>query len=334
MLKIASRTRSVIGRVVAPPGTSNLRPRNLPPMIRIRTTLSAAWRRNNRRPVRPAQARPLRNRRFGLTRAGNLADICYGMLYDLRTILEGWAYEPGKISVRKIIGRDGREKVQTRVDLGVLQFEPEGRPDGVRPFGCPSLLDYFERRLDEYIERTGSDEGFVLSPEACRELRHEGYLYYQRYLSFFVLEEFDKVERDTARNLRLIDFCGTYADADYDRDALETQRPYVFMMNVRARVYDLLAAREFDAAMRQVERGICELRELLEADREALWDDKSEPLELRVLHSLRQEVLTRLPANCIARIQHELHEAIDREDYERAAELRDRLAAASRVSHA
>ena len=43
------------------------------------------------------------------------------MIHDLRTILEGWEYEPGKISVRKIIGRDGREKIQTCVDLGVLQ---------------------------------------------------------------------------------------------------------------------------------------------------------------------------------------------------------------------
>ncbi|MCC6359381.1 MAG: hypothetical protein IT450_11615, partial [Phycisphaerales bacterium] len=48
------------------------------------------------------------------------------MILDLRNILEGWEYEPGKISVRKIIGQDGREKIQTRVDLGVLQFEVSG----------------------------------------------------------------------------------------------------------------------------------------------------------------------------------------------------------------
>lgn len=94
------------------------------------------------------------------------------MIRDLRTILDGWSYEPGKISVRKIIGRDGREKLQTRVDLGVLQLECTGRPDGLRPHGCESLLEFHDQRLRELTETQGSDEDFVLSPEDCRELRH------------------------------------------------------------------------------------------------------------------------------------------------------------------
>jgi len=256
------------------------------------------------------------------------------MVYDLRTILEGWEYEPGKISVRKIIGRDGKEKVQTRVDLGVLQFEPDGRPDGVRPFGCESLLEYFERRLEEYIERNGSDEGFVLSPEACRDLRHEAYLYYQRYLSFFVLEEYDKVERDTARNLRLIDFCSTYAESEYDRETLESQRPYVMMMHIRARVYGLMAEGDHEAALRQADRGIRDLKELFEARDESLLHADDEPVELRVLAALREEVLERMPADSVVRLRHELQQAVAQEDYERAAELRDRLAAATaRTQH-
>ena len=33
------------------------------------------------------------------------------MSTDLRTILDGWEYEPGKISVRKVLGADGDEKI-------------------------------------------------------------------------------------------------------------------------------------------------------------------------------------------------------------------------------
>jgi hypothetical protein len=68
---------------------------------------------------------------------------------DITPVLKGWDYEPGTINVRKINGVDGSAKLQMRVDLGLLQMEMSGRPDGVRPHGCESLLDYFERELNE-----------------------------------------------------------------------------------------------------------------------------------------------------------------------------------------
>ncbi len=246
------------------------------------------------------------------------------MIRDLRTILDGWEYEPGKISVRKIVGRDGREKIQTRVDLGVLQFEPVGRPDGRRPYGCESMLSFFEARLREHIARYGSDEGFFLLPEDCRDLREEAHLYYQRYLSLFVLEEYDGVERDTARNLRVIDLCQRYAETDYDRTALEPQRAYVLMMNIRARVYRAMAARRYDEALEIAEQGIREI---------ALWEQNTDlpeevsaDGEFEVLEALRDEVIAAMPPDAAPRIRAELQEALDREDYETAAALRDRLA--------
>ena len=33
-----------------------------------------------------------------------------------------------------------------RIDLGLLQMELDGRPDGQRPHGFESLLDYYEAR--------------------------------------------------------------------------------------------------------------------------------------------------------------------------------------------
>lgn len=251
------------------------------------------------------------------------ADIASAMIRDLRTILDGWEFEPGKISVRKIIGRDGREKIQTRIDLGVLQLECCGRPDGQRPQGCESLLEYHDQRLREHIEIYGDDDDFVLSPEDCRDLRHEAYLYYQRYLSAFVLEEYDAVERDTARNLRVVELCERYAAREMDRAALRAQRAYVTMMNCRARAYLALQNRRFDAALSTVAEGLRTLHALHSPDE----DDESCSCarEIQTLKNLRQEILEKMPSDAPARLQAELQAALRREDYETAARIRDQL---------
>ena len=248
------------------------------------------------------------------------------MIQDLRSILDGWEYEPGKISVRKIIGQDGHEKIQTRVDLGLLQFEPVGRPDGRRPYGCDSMLTFFEIRLQEYTARNGNDQGFILRPEDCRDLRHEAHLFYQRYLSFFVLEEYDGVERDTERNLRMIELCRQYAETEYDRQALESQWGYVAMMHTRAKVYQATNAKQFDTALTLLEEGRQRLLEW-ESCEERGTDESAAP-ELEVLDSLREEVFERMPPSAVTRLEWELNQALACEDYEAAAELRDRLSTA------
>ena len=249
------------------------------------------------------------------------------MVHDLRNILDGWKYEPGKISVRKIIGIDGYEKIQTRVDLGLLQFEPDGRPDGRRPYGCDSLLDFFETRLLEYSKRHGTKEGFVLLPEDCRDLRHEAHLFYQRYLSLFVLEEYDGVERDTDRNLRVIELCRNYAETEYDRTALESQWAYVKMMNTRARVYQSLAAGSHAAALQQLDAGLRAIDNWIQD--EARREEEAANGESEVLESLRQEIFQKMPPDAPERLQCELNEALESEDYERAAAIRDALTTAT-----
>ena len=62
---------------------------------------------------------------------------------DIVPLLKGWDYEPGTINVRKINGLDGRQKLQMRLDLGLLQMELTGRPDGAKPHGFDSLLEYY-----------------------------------------------------------------------------------------------------------------------------------------------------------------------------------------------
>src|SRR6187549_2621002 len=49
---------------------------------------------------------------------------------NIDRLLRDWPYDPQGISVRKKKGDDGREILQMRLDLGMLQLETTGRPDG------------------------------------------------------------------------------------------------------------------------------------------------------------------------------------------------------------
>src|SRR3954451_20955924 len=104
------------------------------------------------------------------------------MSLDLNSLLKDWPHESGSIKVRKILGLDGREKLQLRIDLGVLQMELTGRPDGQRPHGAESLLSHHQLRA-AHAESKG--DAYELPPEQCAELQQEGIQYYHRYLSLF-----------------------------------------------------------------------------------------------------------------------------------------------------
>jgi hypothetical protein len=243
--------------------------------------------------------------------------------YDMRRILSGWDHEPGQITVRKIAGDDGTVKIQMRLDLGLLQMEAAGRPDGQRPLGAESLLDHHEAQLETYKERNGTDLGFELTQEDCHALREEAVQYYHRYLSEFVLEDFEGVERDTGRNLRLLDLTGLYAREDSDRLAFEQYRPYLIMMNTRAQVHLALRKGRFKTALARVEAGLSMIAEVLSGQEEEL----EEMTEVAILATLRQEIAARMPADPVQKLEDELERAVAEDRFEDAIVLRKRVEA-------
>src|SRR5256714_9267109 len=86
---------------------------------------------------------------------------------DILPLLKGWDYEPGTINVRKINGLDGAPKLQIRQDLGLLQMELTGRPDGAKPNGCEALLEYYDEQLRDHKRRNGTELGFHLTAAPC-----------------------------------------------------------------------------------------------------------------------------------------------------------------------
>lgn len=247
-----------------------------------------------------------------------------GPYKDIAPVLRGWDYEPGTINVRKIVGIDGLPKLQMRLDLGLLQMELTGRPDGARPHGCESLLDFHEKRLREHRRRNGTELGFHLTGPQCQGLREEALMYYHRYLSLFVLGEYEGVARDTGRNLRVLDLCAQFADDEQDRVVLEQYRPYVLMMHARARASLAMEAGNHADALRQVKSGLRKLKAFFHRFGQDEAYERSG--EVRILRRLMRDVKRKLPADPVKDLRRRLTRAVKAERYEEAARLRDELA--------
>jgi len=242
------------------------------------------------------------------------------MSLDLNTILRDWPHENGNVKVRKIAGLDGREKLQLRVDLGVLQMEMTGRPDGQRPHNCESLLEYHQRRATRAEEK---GETYELTPEQCAELQQEGIQYYHRYLSLFQINDFAGVKRDTQRNLDLFTFVTEHTDREELSWSLQQFRPYVLMMNTRARASILLGEGKFAEAMAEIERGRDVISEFFQ--RSNFPELVSKSSEIAFLDEWLDEVKAKRPLSKLEIMQREMETAIAKELYERAAELRDAI---------
>ena len=243
--------------------------------------------------------------------------------WDLRELTRNWPYHGGEITVRKVRGLDHRLKIQMRVDLGVLQMNVDGRPDGDRPHDYESLLEYQLGCLETHKRRNGTELGFALDIEEIEDIHDEAMQYYQRYLANFVLEDYDAVARDTQRNLRVLDLCLAYAMEEEDRYALEPYRPYICMMNARSLGLSAMKKGAYRSAMAHVDGGLRTIKAFFKryGDSEAFRLSA----EVHVLKSLRRKIRRHLPVDPIKRAKKRLARAVDEERYEDAAHLRDEL---------
>lgn len=245
------------------------------------------------------------------------------MSKDITRILEGWGYKPGEIQVRRIMGSDGRPRIQMRMDMGLVQMELSGRPDGKRVYGKPSLLEYYFSLIRERKARYGTDAPFRLEAEDCVKLQSEAVQYYHRYLACFVLEEYEGVARDTDRNLRVFDLMKRYASDEVYKWAFEQYRPYVVMMNTRAKGLLSLRGKAVREALMRIQAGIRAIERFFEEyHREDLIEESEEILFLK---RWAEEIEQNRPRSPVKRLQKALDDAVEHEEYEKAMRLRDRI---------
>jgi hypothetical protein len=246
------------------------------------------------------------------------------MDFDISHLLEQWEYEPGQVVVRRFKAKNGKEKIQLRVDLGLLQMNAEGRPDGKRPYGHSSLLDYYRARLHKYVAaHDGSDEGFKLKAEDCARLQFEALQYHHRYICLLQLEDHGGVVRDAERNLAVFDFVTKHAESEEMAWSLQQFRPQLLMVLTRARGSQALKVDDYSMAIQHVEDGLEQIRTFYREHGRSDTSDASP--EVQSLENWLEEIRAKRPLSRREQLEHDLHEAVTREDYEKAARVRDAL---------
>jgi hypothetical protein len=248
---------------------------------------------------------------------------------DISKVLENWDYRLGRVDARRVKGEGGVEKLQLRIDLGLLQMNAQFRPDGKRPFGHPTLLDHFLIRLERHREKNGGeDDDFSINPDECAKLQQEAIQYHHRSICNFELEDYEAVERDTEHILELLDFVQDYAVGEDIGQSFQQFRPQTIMMQIRAVGTELIAENNYDDAIKEITDAIEELNQFYtEMGREEMVDSSMEVHSLREwLKDVEAEAIEKKPMTEGEKLQHKLNKAIEQEDYEAAAKLRDQLA--------
>ncbi|MDA1052216.1 MAG: UvrB/UvrC motif-containing protein [Planctomycetota bacterium] len=234
----------------------------------------------------------------------------------LDDLLRDWSYEPQTLGVRIVTGSDGRGALQMRIDMGILQLEMEGRPDGARPKGFASFYDY----LTSESIRFGDE--FVIDDDQANEVDREFVQFYHRRICWLRLQDYERAIRDADHTLALMDFCKKHSDDDHWTLSHEQYRPFVLFHRTQAAALASLNEGGPEESIQAINGGLDSLREVFEEyEAEDHFDDDelvARLLDLR--ETLRKEYE-------VGKTLHEqLADAVATEQYELAARLRDELA--------
>ena len=235
---------------------------------------------------------------------------------NIDELLKQWPFDPFAINVRLLELRQ-RKVLQMRVDMGVLQLETEGRPDGMTPHGESTYFDFLRAQSTEANE-------FALDEQNCIEIDREFVQFYHRRVCWLQLKKFTNAVADADHTLSLMDFCKLHSeDEEWIRNH-EQYRPFVIYHRTQAAALSWLEGEgevDTDRAIQEVNDGLERLRGLFE---EYEAEDQFEEDELVVrLMEFREGVRESYGIGLTT--QEQLEKAIEDEDYEKAAELRDKL---------
>jgi len=224
---------------------------------------------------------------------------------DIDALLASWPFRPGEVNARMVKAAGGREVIQMRVDMGLLQLETEFRPDGERPGGADTYFDYL---VGEVI-REGDD--FELSDEQCTEADREFVQFYHRRVCWLSLREYARAAKDADHSLAFMDFVREHSPDEEWTLSHEQYRPFVLFHRVQA---GALAALEDDgpeAAICEINAGLDRFRDLFE-EYDAADQFAEDELVLR-LEEMRENVRSRYDVGFT--LDEQLAEAVRAENY-------------------
>lgn len=232
-------------------------------------------------------------------------------------ILDDWPYDPDAVSVRMVKGRDGRDLIQMRIEMGVLQLETEGRPDGETPNGAPSYFHY----LTGISGERGNDYSF--SVDECAECDREFVQFYHRRICWLAMREFRKAVVDADHTLQLMDLCREHSPDEEWTISHEQYRPFVLFHRIQADALAELDHHGPEKAVAAVNRGLEQMTEVFEGLGSEMAFDESELIER--LNEFRETLREKFEIS--KPLDEQLADAIAKEEYEKAAKIRDAMRA-------
>ncbi|MEE2642917.1 MAG: UvrB/UvrC motif-containing protein [Planctomycetota bacterium] len=235
---------------------------------------------------------------------------------NIDRILEDWIFDPNSLMVRKAYGDDGRGVLQMRIDLGVMQLETSGRPDGSKPNGFESV---YENLFHESLER---GEDFEMDDTRCFDVDREFVQFYHRRICWLQLKEYENAVRDADHTLKLMDFCRLHSPDEEWTLSHEQYRPFVMFHRIQAAAFAAIERDEgAESAIEEINTGLEKLRILFEEfSSEENFED--EELAQRLIE-LREELRKKYQVG--QTLTEKLSDAVAQEQYELAAQLRDEL---------
>jgi UvrB/uvrC motif len=229
-------------------------------------------------------------------------------------LLSKWAFDPTTLNVRLVKGKDGRDVIQMRVDMGILQLETTGRPDGSQIEGCETYLEYLQL---QHL----ADPDRELTEAECAEVDREFMQFYHRRICWLRLQYYHRAVMDADHTLRLMDLSSQMSPDEEWTGSHEQYRPFVLFHRTQAAALGELEENSAEQAVQAISAGLETLREFF-VKHDAIEHFDEDELVVRLIElreSLRNEyaVGRTLPER--------LAEAVEQEQYELAAKLRDEL---------
>jgi len=238
-----------------------------------------------------------------------------GSSKGLDDVLGNWEFDPNSLSVRLVKESDGRDVIQMRIDLGVLQMETQGRPDGETFEGYQSFLD---RMLT--LEEKSPD--FSMDEDQCYEADREFLQYYHRRICWLRLQHYHRAVEDADHTLALMDVCRDHSPDEEWTMSHEQYRPFVMFHRTQAAAMAALDEVDAEKAILALEDGLEQIRDVfIEHEAEEEFETDEMVVQLTKLRdSLCQEY------GIGPSLQQQLDQAVKSEQFELAAQLRDELA--------
>jgi len=235
---------------------------------------------------------------------------------NIDAILKQWPYDPEAISVRLVRASGDRDVVQMRIELGVLQLETDGRPDGSRPLGAATVLDYLREA------HAAHDASYTMDENECAEADREFVQFYHRRICWLALRDFRRAVNDADHTLQLMDACRASSPDDGWTATHEQYRPFVLFHRTQAAALSALDDDSAEAAVETVNDGLRRIHDVYESTGSdgPFEDDELVQRLMELRESLREQF-------SVGRtLREQLADAVAAEHYELAAKIRDELA--------